>query len=72
MKTFCRQPILQQQKQKTHLGAGVGVRKAELTPGHVMLFQALEEPGDVQSQAAHDLAHKLVADAWDVCRLLDL
>ena len=59
-------------RQIAHLGTGVGVRKAELTPGHVMLFQTLEEAGDVQAQAAHDLAHKLVADAWDVGVFLDL
>ncbi len=48
------------------------MRQAELTAGHVMLLQALEEAGDVQAQAAHDLAHKLVADAGDVGGLLDL
>ena len=55
-----------------HLGAGVGVRKTQLTPGHVMLLQALQEPGDVQAQAAHNLAHKLVADTWNVGGLLNL
>lgn len=55
-----------------YLGAGVGVRQSQLTPRHVVLFQALQEPGDVQAQAAHNLTHKLIADAGDVGGLLDL
>ena len=55
-----------------HLGAGVGVGQAELAPGHVMLLQVLEEAGDVQAQAAHNLGHELIAHAGNVSGLLDL
>lgn len=48
------------------------MRKTQLTSGHVMLLQALQESGDVQAQAAHNLAHKLVADTWNVGGLLNL
>ena len=48
------------------------MREAELAAIHVVLLQALEEAGDVQAQAAHDLPHKLVADAGDVRGLLHL